>query len=206
MLHIGLTGGIGSGKTAVSDGFAALGVPVVDSDVVAHQLTGPDGAAMPALRAAFGDTIARPDGALDRDAMRARVFADPTEKARLEAILHPLIRARCDAQLDAAQATGAPYAILVIPLLAETTGRRRCDRVIVVDCPEALQRTRVMRRNGLPADQVDRIMAAQASRSERLAIADDVIENSGDLAALHAAVGQLDRRYRALATPGSNPA
>lgn len=197
MLRIGLTGGIGSGKTAVSDQFAALGIPVVDSDVVAHQLTGPGGTAMPALCAAFGPDIARPDGALDRAAMRALVFADAGEKARLESILHPLIRAECDARIAAAEQAGSTYVVIVIPLLVETSGNKRFDRILVVDCPEAVQRERVMHRSGLAADEVDRIMATQASRAQRLAVADDVIENTGGLDQLRSAVAGLDAQYRA---------
>lgn len=202
MLRIGLTGGIGSGKTAVSDQFAALGIPVVDSDVVAHQLTAPGGAAMPALCAAFGPDIARPDGALDRAAMRARVFADGAQKSRLETILHPLIRAECDARIAASAQAGAAYVVVVIPLLVETSGNKRFDRILVVDCPEAVQRERVMHRSGLAAAEVDRIMATQASRAQRLAVADDVIENTGGLDQLRLAVARLDAKYRELPSTG----
>ena len=195
---VGLTGGIGSGKSAVADRFAGLGAALVDTDAIAHELTGPGGAAMPAIAAAFGDCVVQADGALNRTAMRALAFSDGSARARLEAILHPMIRAESDARVRRAE---APYVILAVPLLVESGSfRERCDRVLVVDCPEAMQVERVRARNGLSEQQVRAIMAAQASRAQRLAAADDVVDNSGSLEALNARVAELDGQYRALAS------
>jgi dephospho-CoA kinase len=167
--------------------------------VIAHALTAPQGAAMPAIRAAFGAAMVTPQGALDRAAMRARVFAKPQERQRLEAILHPLIRAETDRQI-AASVGLAPYVMLVIPLLVESgTYRERVNRVAVVDCPEATQISRVMARNGLSQQEVERIMQTQATRDQRLAAADDVIDNGGGLAALAPQVGRLHTKYLELA-------
>lgn len=198
---VGLTGGIGSGKSAAAERFAALGAQIIDTDAIAHALTGPDGEAMPAITAAFGPDVRGPDGALDRATMRQRVFADPAERTRLEAILHPRIRAAAEAQLGRpASAKIFPYAVLVVPLLVERSGwRDRVDRIAVVDCPEALQIERVMQRGRLSRDAVAAILAAQATRAERLAVADDVIPNGGSLEALWATVDRLDRDYRQLA-------
>lgn len=181
-LVIGLTGGIGSGKTTVADRLAALGASVVDTDEISRRLTGPAGAAMEAVRAAFGERFVGSDGALDRGAMRALAFEDPAARARLEAILHPAIRAGADAAL--AQAPG-PYALIVVPLLFETRGYLdRVGRVLVVDCPEALQASRVAARSGLSEAQVRAMMATQWPRWRRLQLADDVIWNGGEEAAL----------------------
>lgn len=194
---VGLTGGIGSGKSAAADIFAELGASVVDTDAIAHELTGPRGAAMTAIVAAFGTEVVAADGSLDRAAMRRLVFADAQARKRLEAILHPLIRA--EAQRRCAAATGA-YAVQVVPLLIEAGGyRERAARIAVVDCSEETQVARVVARNALPADEVRRIMAAQASRAQRLAAADDVIDNEGDLAALRRQVEKLHRAYLKLA-------
>jgi dephospho-CoA kinase len=190
---VGLTGGIGSGKSAVARLFAERGVDVVDTDRIARSLTAAHGAAMPALLAAFGAHFADADGALDRTKMRALVFSDPEAKGRLEGILHPMIRA---AVLAESRLGSGPYVIFDIPLLVESgTWRDRVDRVLVVDCPEALQLQRVMARNGLPEQQVRAIMAAQAPRQVRLAAADDVIDNAGPLAALPAQVERLHAHY-----------
>lgn len=198
-LIVGLTGGIGSGKSAVADLFAAQGARIIDADVIAHALTAPQGAAMPAIRAAFGAAMVTPQGALDRAAMRARVFAKPQERQRLEAILHPLIRAETDRQI-AASIGLAPYVMLVIPLLVESgTYRERVNRVAVVDCPEATQISRVMARNSLSQQEVERIMQTQATRDQRLAVADDVIDNGGGLAALAPQVDRLHTKYLELA-------
>jgi len=197
---VGLTGGIGSGKSAVADLFAARGVNVVDADAVAHALTKSGGGAMPAIRAEFGDDVADGDGALDRAAMRARVFADPSARKRLEAILHPMIREESERRLAAG--ADAPYAILMVPLLVESGNyRERVDRIAVVDCAEATQIARVMSRNGLSREEVERILAAQATRAERLAAADDVIDNDGALAALAPQVERLHSRYLSYARP-----
>ena len=193
---VGLTGGIGSGKSTVADLFVAQGAALVDTDAIAHELTGPGGAAMAQLIAAFGPEVARPDGAMDRAAMRRLVFADPSAKARLESILHPLIR-----QLSAerCRAATAPYVILAVPLLVESgTYRERCDRVVVVDCPESLQIERVMARNGMSSDEVKAIMATQASRPQRLAAADDIVLNDGDLTGIHPQVAALHQKYLVL--------
>ena len=178
-LLVGLTGGIGSGKTTVANLFADHGIPLIDTDLIAHALTGPDGAAMPAIREVFGASVILPDGRLDRDAMRALAFEDAGNRRRLEAILHPMIRAQTQQQI--AQAASAPYAIVVIPLLVES-GKPTdwLDRVLVVDCPVEVQIERVMRRNGLARAQVQAIVAAQAERSRRLAAADDIVENTAE--------------------------
>ena len=195
---VGLTGGIGSGKSTVADLFVAQGAALVDTDAIAHELTAPGGIAMPALLAEFGPELATATGALDRAAMRRLVFADATAKARLEAILHPLIRQvsgqRC-------QAATTPYVVLAVPLLVESGNyRQRCDRIVVVDCPESLQIERVMSRNGLAAAEVEAIMAAQASRAQRLAVADDVVLNAAGRDSLSAQVAVLHQKYLALAT------
>lgn len=190
---VGLTGGIGSGKSAAADCFVTLGVPVVDTDAIAHELTAPGGAAIEPIRQAFGDGALTAAGALDRAAMRRRVFADPAERTRLEAILHPMIRAESEARL---RRSAADYAVLVVPLLAESKSyRERVDRVAVVDCTEEVQLARVMGRSGLSRAEVAAIMAAQASRAARLAIADDVIANDAGLAELRARVTELHGRY-----------
>jgi dephospho-CoA kinase len=194
---VGLTGGIGSGKSTVADLFAARGATVVDTDAIAHELTAAGGAAMAAIRARFGESVLRADGALDRDAMRARAFDDPSAREALEAILHPMIRAESERRIAAA--TG-PYAMHVVPLLVESAGRAgRFDRVLVVDCPVSVQIARVQRRSGLSAARIESILAAQASREARLAAADDVIDNGGDADALAAQVDALHRRYAAAA-------
>ncbi|HMV52370.1 MAG TPA: dephospho-CoA kinase [Rhodocyclaceae bacterium] len=193
-LVVGLTGGIGSGKSLVAELFREHGVAIVDTDLIARELTGPGGAAMPAIRAAFGESVIDVRGALDRAAMRALAFGDPAQRERLEAILHPMIRRQSGEEVAAAS---APYVMLVVPLLVESgTYRERVDRVLVVDCSERTQLGRVMARNALAADAVRAIMAAQATRAERLAAADDVIDNEGDFAALRRQVDELDRRYR----------
>ncbi len=195
---IGLTGGIGSGKSLVASLLAERGAAIIDTDVIAHQLTGPGGAAIPAIRTTFGDAFLTSDGALHRAAMREHVFADPSARHRLESILHPMIGERTLA--EAAAASGA-YLVFVVPLLAESGHwKDRVDRVLVVDCPEAVQIERVMRRNQLPRAQVEAIMASQASRGARLAIADDVLVNASDRETLEAETERLHRRYLALAS------
>lgn len=190
---VGLTGGIGSGKSTVADLFVAAGAGLVDTDAIAHELTAPEGTAMPAIVAAFGAAVLTPAGALDRAAMRQRVFADPGARQQLEAILHPMIRQLSDARCLAAT---TPYVVLAVPLLVESgTYRERCDRIVVVDCPESLQVERVMARNGLVADQVRAIMAAQATRADRLAVADDVVVNDAGLTKLYEQVERLHLNY-----------
>lgn len=189
-MRIGLTGGIGSGKSTVAAMLAQRGATVIDTDAIAHRLTAADGAAMPALRQAFGDSVARADGALDRDAMRARAFTDPAVKARLEALLHPLIGAQ--ALRDAAAAKGG-VVVLDVPLLAESAHwRTRVDRVLVVDCSPETQTDRVALRTGWTRDAAERVIAGQAPRAARRAIADAVICNDGiTLAELDAQVHAL---------------
>jgi dephospho-CoA kinase len=197
---VGLTGGIGSGKSAVADLFAAQGVPVIDTDVVAHALTAPGGRAMPAIRETFGERMLTPEGALDRAAMRTHVFAQPAERKRLEAILHPLIREEVERCIQTESLREPPYIILVVPLLVESTAyQQRVQRIAVVDCPEATQIQRVMNRNGLAQAEVERILRAQATRKARLGAADDVINNEGGIAALAPQVACLDKKYRHLA-------
>ncbi|OGB20835.1 MAG: dephospho-CoA kinase [Burkholderiales bacterium RIFCSPLOWO2_02_FULL_57_36] len=197
---IGLTGGIGSGKTLVADMFAARGAAVVDTDQIAHQLTAPEGSAIPLIRAQFGDGFITDAGAMDRMKMRERVFADPEEKKRLEAILHPLIR--IETERAAAQAQGL-YLIFAVPLLVESgSWKSRTSRILVVDSPEQLQVSRVMNRNQLSEAQVRAIMATQATREARLAAADDVIINDKDIAALIPQVDRLHALYTSLAKAG----
>jgi dephospho-CoA kinase len=189
---VGLTGGIGSGKSAVSDEFAALGATVVDTDVIAHELTDRGGAAVAEVERIFGkDFIA--GGAMDRKRMRDHVFADPAAKRALEGLLHPMIRAESARRSLAAS---GPYVVHVVPLLIESPDyRERVDRVLVVDCPEETQLQRVRARSGLSADEVRAIMRSQASRAERLAAADDVIDNSGPREALRKQVAALHQKY-----------
>ncbi len=189
---VGLTGGIGSGKSAVSDQFAALGAPVVDTDVIARELTDRGGAAVAEVERIFGKEFIA-GGAMDRKRMRDHVFADPAAKRALEGLLHPMIRAESARRSVAAS---GPYVIHVVPLLIESPDyRRRVDRVLVVDCPEDTQVERVRARSGLSADEVRAIMQSQASRAERLAAADDVIDNSGPRDALRKQVAALHQKY-----------
>lgn len=192
MFRIALTGGIASGKSAVATLFEARGVPVVDSDVIAREVVAPGTPALEAIRARFGDAVLLPDGSLDRRALREQVFADPAARRDLEAITHPAIRERMQAW---SRTAAGPYQIHMIPLLAEGGGRRDFNRVLVVDCPEELQIQRVMQRDGVDANSARNVLAAQASRAERLAIADDVIVNDGDRDKLSQDVDALHRRY-----------
>jgi dephospho-CoA kinase len=194
---VGLTGGIGSGKSTVADLFAARGAAIIDTDLIAHQLSAPGGLAISALRQAFGDAFITQQGALDRDRMRELVFTDPAARQRLESILHPLIKSETDRQAEAAN--GA-YTIFVVPLLVGSRHwQQRKIRVLVIDCDEETQIARVMQRNQLSAEQVKAIIAAQASREARLQAADDVIENNGDAAALEPQVERLHALYLKLA-------
>jgi dephospho-CoA kinase len=191
---VGLTGGIGSGKSAAAEIFAELGAGIVDVDEISHALTASNGAAMSEIRAVFGGTAINGDGALDRAAMRRLVFADPTARQKLEAILHPMIRSDADRRCLAASTF--PYVVLVVPLLIESGDyRQRCDRVVVVDCSDANQIARVVARAGMADKDVKRIMAAQANRAERLAAADDIIHNDGNLGELRTQIAALNRKY-----------
>ena len=193
---VGLTGGIGCGKSTVAELFAGLGATIVDTDAIAHSLTAPHGAAMPAILAEFGPDFATLDGALDRARMRNLVFTDAGARGRLEAILHPRIR---DATAAAAAIATGPYVIYAVPLLIESgTWRERVSRVLAVDCSEDTQVARVMQRSSLSADQVRAIMATQVTRAQRLAAADDVIDNDDGLEALLPQVTRLHERYLAL--------
>ncbi|MDY7577495.1 dephospho-CoA kinase [Herbaspirillum sp. RTI4] len=199
---IGLTGGIGSGKTTIANLFGERGATLIDTDAIAHQLTAPGGAAIPAITAEFGPDFIDAAGALDRARMRAHVFSAPAARHRLESLLHPMIRAATAEA--AARATGC-YTIFVVPLLVESgTWKQRVDSVLVVDCSEATQIARVMQRSKLSADEVRAIMEVQATREQRLACADDVIDNDADHTAaghaqLQAQIDALHARYLALA-------
>ena len=192
-LTVGLTGGIGSGKSAAAEEFRRLGATVVDTDAIAHDLTRPGGAAVPHVRALFGEAFVLPTGAMDRKAMRDRVFADPAAKQALESLLHPMIRTEAERLIAAAP---GPYVMYVVPLLIESGDyRRRVDRVLVVDAPEALQLERVRSRSGLAESEVRAIMSSQVPRAERLAAADDVIDNAGTIDQLRAQAAALHARY-----------
>jgi dephospho-CoA kinase len=179
MLKIGLTGGIGSGKSHVADILGGLGASIIDTDAIAHALSAPGGSAIEAIKASFGADFITPEGALDRARMREQVFADDQSREQLQAILHPLIAS--EVQRQAAQAQGL-YTVFVVPLLVES-GRwvGQVDRVCVVDCDRATQISRVQARNGLSQNQIEGILKAQASREQRLAVAHDVLENHGDV-------------------------
>lgn len=198
MFAVGLTGGIGSGKSTVADLFAKRGVTLVDTDVIAHRITAPQGLAMPSIATAFGPSFVAEDGSLDRARMRALVFSDENARKRLEAITHPLIRAETERQRQ--QAPG-PYVIVVVPLLVESgSWKTRVNRVLAVDCSVETQIARVMRRNAFTREQVLAIIARQATREARLAAADDVIVNDNrSLDELEVDVDQLHRTYVSLA-------
>lgn len=193
---IGLTGGIGSGKSSAAGVFHELGAGVVDTDEIARELTAPGGAAIPGIRGQFGADYIAADGSLDRARMRRLVFGDPASKTALEAILHPLIREQSRARIAAAR---QPYVLVVVPLLLETGAYRELiNRVLVVDCSEEQQIARTMQRSRLTADEVRAIMATQLPRRERLARADDVLHNDDDIAAMRRQVKALHDRYLAL--------
>jgi dephospho-CoA kinase len=197
---IGLTGGIASGKSALEKAFAKQGVVVGDADLLAREVVAPGEPALAAVVERFGRDVLQADGQLDRAALRVRVFGDPGQRRALEAILHPAIRARLEAICRAAP---GPYAIATVPLLTEGGGRAAypwLHRILVVDTPAAVQKARLMQRDGIDAALADQMMAAQASRAERLALADDIVVNDGDLAHLQRAADQLHARYVALAS------
>ncbi|MCW8907450.1 MAG: dephospho-CoA kinase [Sedimenticola sp.] len=197
MLVIGLTGGIGSGKSAVTDHFARLGVPVIDADVVSRQVVEPGQPALQEIVEQFGAELLQEDGTLDRRRLRQHIFADPEAKTRLEKILHPKIRAAMRQQLEE---TRAPYAILSIPLLFETGQDKTVDRILVVDCPPEVQLRRVMMRDGSSEDEARSIIDSQSGRSQRLTAADDIIRNDGTLVELEAKVEQLHQKYLKLSS------
>lgn len=195
MRVIGLTGGIASGKTTVSDTFAAHGVPIIDTDLIARELVAPGQPALGEIVACFGPECLQADGHLDRHYVRRIVFADPTARRRLEAILHPRIRATVRQRLN--RLGEPPYTMVVIPLLAENPDYLcLLDRVLVVDVPETVQQQRLMNRDDIDSVQAERMLAAQTDRRARLAIADDVIDNTGDVMSLRARVAELDQQYR----------
>lgn len=202
MLVVGLTGGIGSGKSAVSAHFARLGVPVVDADDIARELLAPGQPALDEVVTAFGFDLLDADGVLDRARLRRIVLADPAQRRRLEAILHPRVRSEMRRRTGALD---APYCILSIPLLVETGQTGEVDRVLVVDCPESLQRSRVAARNRWTAGEIDAMIAAQATRAQRLQHADDVLLNDGEVDALYRDVEALHHRYLALSSGRDAP-
>lgn len=191
---VGLTGGVGAGKSTVAERFASHGVAVIDTDVISRDLTSVGGAAMAAILDAFGPEVVDADGALNRPAMRARVFANPADKQALEAILHPLIRENAARSVFLAL---APYAVLVVPLLAENLNEYRglVDRILVVDCDECEQIRRISTRPTMNEADARAMLAAQSSRATRLDIADDVLDNRGDLAMLAAQTDKLHQKY-----------
>ena len=196
---IGLTGGIASGKSALEREFAALGIFVADADLIARQIVEPGQPTLAAVVAQFSPSVLAADGRLDRAGLRARIFQDDDARRALEAILHPAIRT---ALQDQCRAADSPYAIAAIPLLTEGGGRAAypwLDRVLVVDAPLALQKARLMQRDGIDAALADRMIAAQATRTQRLALADDLVVNDQSLSHLQQAARELDARYRALA-------
>lgn len=201
-LIVGLTGGIGSGKSAAADAFASLGATVIDTDVISRELTAAGGAAIPGVARLFGPEAIDSSGAMNRDKVRARVFTDPAARKALEALLHPMIRAESRRRIDRAR---GPYVVHVVPLLVESSDyRKRVHRVLVVDCPEALQIERVRARSGLSEAQVRDILASQATRAQRLAAADDVIDNSGSLQALRKQVAALHQTYLKYRAPAAH--
>lgn len=191
---VGLTGGIGCGKSTVAACFARLGIEVVDTDDIAHELTAPNGAAMPAISAAFGDDIVTQAGALDRAAMRARVFSDAGARKKLEAILHPRIRTE---SIRRVRESSSSYVVLVVPLLVENLAEYRSmlNRIAVVDCYESQQLARTAARPGMNVQQAKAILAVQASPAARLEIADDVIDNRGDMTHLSEQIRHLHTFY-----------
>ncbi|MEJ2138106.1 MAG: dephospho-CoA kinase [Gammaproteobacteria bacterium] len=195
--RVGLTGGIASGKSLAADLFAGRGAIVIDTDLIARGVVAPGTRGLAAITEAFGPEFVLPDGNVNRKALRQTIFDDPAARARLEAITHPLIR---EATLAQARLAGGPYQIIAVPLLAETGFKDIVDRVLVVDCPQEIQLQRLMKRDNESQESAKKILAAQASRAERLAIADDVIVNDGTIAQLEEKVTQLHNRYLSLAS------
>ena len=197
MLVIGLTGGIGSGKTAVCQLFEKLGIPIIDADVIAHELTQADQPAVQKIIDVFGPNLLDNKGALDRTKLRQIVFSDPDKRFELESILHPLVLVEIHTRI---QAMDTPYCVICIPLLLETDMTENIDRVLVVDAPEELQISRTQERDNLTSDEIHQIMSAQTSRSQRLDAANDVITNDSDMANLEKQVTVLHNRYLELGT------
>lgn len=195
-MRIGLTGGIASGKSTVADLFADLGIAVIDTDVIAREVVAPGEAGLDEIRDAFGDAVLQPDGSLDRAAMRQVIFSDNAARDRLESILHPKIQGET---LRQAEAASGDYILIAVPLLVESALREQMDRILVVDCDESVQIERLLDRDTETVEQARRILAAQASREQRLAIADDVIENNSTLDALASQVAALHEHYIGLA-------
>jgi len=199
--RIGLTGGIASGKSTVANLFAALGITIVDTDLLAREVVAPGSALLPRIAGHFGADVLQKDGSLDRAALRSRVFANPAERQWLERLTHPAIRELTDKRCESAT---SDYVIVAIPLLVETAGAERFDRVLVVDCSPEIQFARLQARDGASRAEAERMLAAQATREQRLAVADDVITNDGDLAALREQVEKLHRQYLKLASAQSD--
>ena len=197
MLLIGLTGGIASGKTLVSDRFARHGAPVIDADLLAREVVRPGSEGLKALITRFGTTILTPSGELDRSALRKLIFANPSARKAVDETLHPRIRALSDERIEAARTAGHPYAVYAVPLLVETGQIERFDRIAVVDVPVEVQLERLMARDGTDEAQARAILAAQASREARLAIADDIIDNDGPIERTLARVDELHGKYTA---------
>ncbi|MEX0976793.1 MAG: dephospho-CoA kinase [Woeseia sp.] len=196
-MRIGLTGGIASGKSTVADMFADKGVPVIDTDVIAREVVEPGEPALAEIVKLFGPDVIDAEGSLRRRHLRDLVFADDARRKSLEAILHPRIRAAAVAQADS---LGGPYQIVVVPLLVESPIKEQMDRILVVDCSEEVQLARLLQRDSENAAQAKRMLAAQASRAERLEIADDIVVNDGSLEETARQVDELHRQYRRLAT------
>jgi len=199
--RIGLTGGIASGKSTVANLFAALGITIVDTDLLAREVVAPGSALLPRIAEHFGADVLQKDGSLDRAALRSRVFENPAERQWLERLTHPAIRELTDKRCESAT---SDYVIVAIPLLVETAGAERFDRVLVVDCSPEIQLARLQARDGTTRAEAQRMLAAQATREQRLAVADDVITNDGDLAALREQVEKLHRQYLKLASAQSD--
>lgn len=193
---IGLTGGIGSGKSTVARAFETLGAAWVDADDVAREIVLPEEPALLAIQHRFGDQVMHQDGTLNRAALREIIFNDPAQRQWLESVTHPRIRQRLLEHLERLKTQGAPYVLLVSPLLFESGQNALVDRTVVVDVPQALQLSRTQQRDGVSESQVRAILAAQLSREQRLAKANDVIDNSGDHASMMEQVARLDERYR----------
>jgi dephospho-CoA kinase len=199
--RVGLTGGIACGKSTVANLFAALGVPIIDTDVLAREVVAPGSPLLAQIATHFGAEVVAADGSLARGELRKRIFADPGERRWLEALTHPAIARLTDARCEA---VAGPYSMVAIPLLVETGGAARFERVLVVDCDPELQLARLQARDGVTRELACTMLAAQASRAERLAVADDVIHNDGDIAALRDQVEKLHRRYLAAAAAQSD--